>query len=81
MADNYLEALEVIRESRERAAAAARMVAERMRAEAEMEESWGSPVAMQSRDYDDTWEDNGGEDEWDSDADYDPPEDMDGESF
>jgi hypothetical protein len=45
-----------------------------MRAEAEMEQSWGSPVAMRSRDYDDRWEDNGGEDEWDSDADYDLPE-------
>lgn len=77
MADNYLEALGVLRESRERAAAAARAAAARMRAEAEMEQSWGSPVAMRSRDYDDTWEDNSGEDEWDSDADYDLPEDMD----
>jgi hypothetical protein len=76
MADNYLEALEVLRESQQRAAAAARAAAARMRAESEREESWGSPVAMRTRNNVDRWEDDV-EDEWDSDAAYDDPENDD----
>jgi molybdenum-dependent DNA-binding transcriptional regulator ModE len=69
MAEQYMEAMEALRMARKRALEAARAAAARMRAEAEMEVAWGTPVDM---DNDDDYDE-----EWDSDAGYDDQEDID----
>jgi hypothetical protein len=69
MAEQHMEAMEALRMARKRALGAARAAAARMRAEAEMEDAWGTPVDMYDNDdYDEAW---------DSDAGYDEQEDID----
>jgi hypothetical protein len=68
MAESYLDAVEVIREIQKRALEAARNARARAKADAEMEEAWGSPVGLRAAG--DGWDD--GREEWDSVADYDP---------
>jgi hypothetical protein len=63
MAEQHLEAMEVLRIARKRAFEAAKAAATRMKAEAEMEAAWGAPAHMGVSDYD--------EDEWGYDAKYD----------
>ncbi|KAG7349264.1 leucine rich repeat LRR-containing protein [Nitzschia inconspicua] len=69
MAENYLDAVEVIRETQERALVAARIARARAKAAAAIDDAWGSPVGLHA--VDDGLEDY--DKEWDSDADYDPP--------
>lgn len=66
MSDRYLDALEAMKEARERAAEAARVAAARMQAEVDFESQWDPPAGF---DDDDAWEEDD-YDEWDSDADY-----------
>lgn len=68
MADRYLEAMENLRAARQRSLEAARVAQQRMHAEQEMEDAWGTGVDI-GGDYDDN------EGAWDSDADYDREED------
>jgi hypothetical protein len=74
MADSYLDALEILREARERALKATRIAAARAKADAERESDWGSPPpgsrSRHSRD-DGLYRDD---DEWDSVSDFDPSE-------
>jgi hypothetical protein len=73
MADSYLDALEILREARERALKATRIAAARAKADAERESDWGSPPPgsrRHSRD-DGVYRDD---DEWDSVSDFDPSE-------
>jgi Leucine Rich repeat len=70
MAENYLDAVEVIREAQQRALEAARIARARARAETERDEAWGTPVGVRASG--DGWDDYDG-DEWESDAHYDPP--------
>ena len=73
MAEQYLDAMEVIKQAQERAKEAARIARERARVAAEYEAAWDAPVAMRARDDDgdDRWDYE--EEAWDSDADYDVP--------
>lgn len=64
MSDRYHDALETLRESRERAADAALAAARRIEKEAELEAQWDAPEGF----GDDTW--NQDDDDWDSDDDY-----------
>ena len=80
MADSYLDALEILREARERALKATRMAAARARADAERESDWGSPPPdsrRHSRD-DEVYRDD---DEWDSVSDFDPSEEGSDEEY
>ena len=58
MAEVYLDALEVMREARQRALEASRMAASRVKAQAERESAWAAPPPS----YSDDWEE---EDGWD----------------
>jgi hypothetical protein len=77
MADNYLEAVGAIREAHERALEAARIARARAREEAELEDAWGSPVDRHAGGDDDWDGDDYDEAAWDSDADYDVPDEDD----
>jgi hypothetical protein len=77
MAERYLDAVEVFREAQERAMEATRIARARARADAEMEEAWGSPVGVRAAD--DGYYHGG--DAWDSDGDSDLLEDDDGAYF
>jgi Leucine Rich repeat len=71
MSERYMDALEVLRESRERAMVAAKTAAARIQAEKDRESQWDAPQTFS----DDPWEQDGWaeaeqQDEWDSDADY-----------
>ena len=66
MAEVYLDALEVMREARERALKAARMAAARAKAQSERESGWGAPPPPSSRRnsdaYGGVWSED--EDDW-----------------
>ena len=77
MAENYLDAMEAIREAEELARKAAKAARARAKAEAELQSAWGTPAAMRTS-YDGRWDEEEEEEveeeeEWDSDADYDVP--------
>jgi hypothetical protein len=65
MAERHMEDMEVLRAARQRSLGAARAAAARMREERSMEASWDAPAGFDSE-------------AWDSDADYDDPQDSDG---
>ena len=80
MAEVYLDALEVMKEARERALQASRMAASRAKAAAVREAAWGAPPPgrRQYHNYEEEWgdEENEDDEEWDdptsiADDDYD----------
>jgi hypothetical protein len=77
MRDNYLEAVAAIREAHEGALEAAKIAQARAREEAELEDARGSPVDRHAGGNNDRDGDAYDEAEWDSDADYDVPDDDD----
>jgi len=80
MAERYLEAMEALQSSRQRAADAAKATRQRMRAEQEMEDSWGGGDFEMGGDGDDDdfgYPDDDDDQGRDSDADYEREEDED----
>ena len=73
MAERYLEAMEALQASRQRAVEAAKVARHRMKAEDEMENAWGGDLEM-ARDYGYPDEHDDGQPQ-DSDAEYDREED------
>mmetsp|Transcript_3395 Transcript_3395/g.9468 ORF Transcript_3395/g.9468 Transcript_3395/m.9468 type:complete len:698 (-) Transcript_3395:228-2321(-) len=67
MAEVYLDALEVMREARERALKAAQMAAARAKAQAEGESAWDAPMpgSRYSDDHGDVWSEDTEDDRWD----------------
>eukprot|EP00537_Pseudo-nitzschia_pungens_P010884 CAMPEP_0172389894 /NCGR_PEP_ID=MMETSP1061-20121228/6678_1 /TAXON_ID=37318 /ORGANISM="Pseudo-nitzschia pungens, Strain cf. pungens" /LENGTH=901 /DNA_ID=CAMNT_0013120141 /DNA_START=125 /DNA_END=2830 /DNA_ORIENTATION=- len=67
MAEVYLDALEVMREARERALKAAQMAAARAKAQAERESAWDAPMpgSRYSDDHGDVWSEDTEDDRWD----------------
>ncbi len=67
MAEVYLDALEVMREARERALEASRMASARAKAEAEREAAWGAPPPSSQfrNDYGEEWSDEDEYEHWD----------------
>ncbi|CAB9510287.1 NACHT domain [Seminavis robusta] len=77
MSDRYLDALEALREARERAIEAAKAAAARLQAEKDYESQWDVPDGFPDDPWEEDWreEEEDFEDEWDSDADYEQPYD------
>lgn len=73
MAERHLEAMEALRLARKRALEAAKAAAARLKAEAEMEAAWGSPMDMGDDSYDD--------DAFNFEADYDYDYDRDVDDY
>eukprot|EP00536_Pseudo-nitzschia_multiseries_P002446 jgi/Psemu1/301395/fgenesh1_kg.33_\ len=67
MAEVYLDALEVMREARERALRAAKMAAARAKAQAERESAWDvpSPRTRYNNDHEGGWSEDTEDDRWD----------------
>ena len=67
MAEVYLDALEVMREARERALEASRIASARAKAEAEREAAWGAPPPRSEyrNDYGEEWSDEDEYENWD----------------
>ena len=79
MAEVYMDALEVMREARERALKASRMAAARVKAQAERESAWGAPPPGSRRNDDyQAWSDGDEEEDenWDNDYNRDLEEDY-----
>eukprot|EP00934_Nitzschia_sp_Nitz4_P004479 Nitzschia sp. Nitz4//scaffold3_size479765//424707//426800//NITZ4_000180-RA/size479765-processed-gene-1.551-mRNA-1//-1//CDS//3329550998//4469//frame0 len=73
MAERYEEAMERLRVARRRSLEAAEAAAQRLRAETELEDTWGAPVDMGDDDQADVYDNEEGS-PWDSDQAYDDPE-------